>query len=83
MVVSASGDSTRDGRIFTGNEQNDNVLAAGVVGLGLRQTRHAVVAVPQDLDAPAVVLLQTQKSNHLSPPTPESGTPDQGCPAVP
>ena len=34
MVV-ASKDGTRDARLFTGNEQNDNVLAAGVVGLGL------------------------------------------------
>ena len=37
VVVSAgsSGDSTREGRIFTGNQQNDNVVAAGIVGLGL------------------------------------------------
>lgn len=36
--------------------------AVGMVCLGLGQSRHTVVTVPQNLDPPAVVLLEMQKN---------------------
>ena len=59
--------ATRQGGLPAGHSRDgvDHVqahlhAAVGMVGLGLREARHAVVAVSQDLDAAAVVLLQTR-----------------------
>lgn len=59
--------AARWGGVSTGHSRDgvDHVqahlhTAVGVVSLGLSEARHAVVAISQDLDAAAVVLLQTR-----------------------
>lgn len=62
-----TGDTGTDSRDGVDHVQAHLHTAVGVVGLGLGEAGHTVVAVAQDLDAPAVVLLGAKGASGRAP----------------
>lgn len=58
-----------DSRNRVNHVQSHLHAAVGMVCLGLGQSGHTVVTVPQNLYPPAVILLQTQRDDYLKQPT--------------
>lgn len=54
-----------DSRNCVNHVQSHLHTAVGMVCLGLGQSRHTVVTVPQNLYPPAVILLQTDRDGYL------------------